>query len=396
MIIYNNKAYDIEKLLHKIECNGYEKFTDFSKDIIERLPTGELIDAFIPTYANNIIAYPDISGFSDNKLIIEVESISNQLKIAIDARATFYDINGIFSVYNDFENFPIVRIYLYKFKNLSDMQNDLTQLRNNNDIKLNSCNLDELIDAKNAQLRSQMHLIDLDFQFKKLKRYINGKIDNTIIEGGVAIKRNGGNCSVCAKVIASELETVTFTGNNSGVQLAMEVCSKCLSSSKKNDLLKTIFSEIDVIKKIDDFEISINQLRKLANLTTEYYLKAKILTYASSSEDTITAVTENGFTLKVRMSSIESYGYMILSADGRELVRYDSAPHHAEHVEFMPHHVHSNVPAEEAIKKQAKRLSKKKAKELRKTMDITDSFLTGVFGIDYISIEKQLTNLSKI
>ncbi|MFA0108244.1 hypothetical protein AB4441_25070, partial [Vibrio splendidus] len=58
------------------------------------------------------------------------------------------------------------------------------------------------------------------------------------------------------------------------------------------------------------------------------------------------------------------------------------------------HHVHKDVKEEELIKKRAKRLSKKKSKELKKQIDITDSFLSGFLGIDYVAIHNQLKRLA--
>gem|GEM_PF-5458825 len=155
------------------------------------------------------------------------------------------------------------------------------------------------------------------------------------------------------------------------------------------------FTKTELDKVLKERQLSITEIREISNTIVKQYLNSDIKTYASNDEDTITAITSSGFTLKLRLTSIKNYGYMILNSNGVELVRFDSAPDHPDKVEFMPHHVHNNVQEEESIKRKAKKLSKKKAEELKKSIDISDSFLSGVLGIDYVSIDRHLDRLAE-
>ncbi|KJG15946.1 toxin-antitoxin system TumE family protein [Photobacterium angustum] len=249
---------------------------------------------------------------------------------------------------------------------------------------------------KNADARISEHLNNLDNRFKKIKKFIEGKIHNTSVTGGIAIARRDNVCSNCARENPDQLENITATNFRSGLHISMEVCSTCLSSSaERNLILNSMFTNMELDKLLKDRQLSTSELREISNTIVKQYLQSDIITYASDTEDTITAITPSGFTLKLRLSTIKNYGYMILNSDGEELVRFDSAPDHPDKIEFMPHHVHNNVQEEEQIKKNAKRSSKKKRKELKQKIDITDSFLSGVLGIDYVSIENHLKRLSE-
>ena len=395
MFNVNDKMYDLDDLLIKINNLGYEKFTDFAKDVIKTCPNGILVDTLMPMYACNILKHSDISNFNSNFLRIEVDDINDFLKIAKDSRASFASLGdmGVFCVYNDFELFPVARVYSFQSSDITSYTKVLAHVKKY--LQLNVVALDPLLDEKNAKTRISEYLSNLEIRLAKITRFVQGKIDNTSVTGGIVIARKDNICGNCNLNSADKLESITTTSLSSGIQISMEVCSSCLSSeASRNIILKAIFSNISLEQELTARELKSSELREISNNIVKYYLNLSVKTYASDTQDTITATTNDNFTVKLRITTIKNYGYMILNPEGEEVVRFDSAPDHPDKVEFMPHHVHRDVKEEELIKKKAKKLSKKKSKELKKKIDITDSFLSGFLGIDYIAINDHLKDLT--
>lgn len=395
MILANNDVFNLDDIISKLHNNGYEKFTEFAKDVIETGDDGKTIDSFMPMFAYNIIKHTDISGFDSNFLKMEVEKFNDYLKIAKDSDGNFIDVQngGLFSVYNNFDLFPLARVYLYIFKDMKEMT-DVLKNRNSLGLNFNSKELDTLLDEQNAKNRIKEHLTELDRRFAKLNRYVQGRIDNTSITGGMVIARKDFVCPICNLEKSSEIENSSATNFELGIQISMEVCKNCISSSAdKNLLLSMMFEQMNIASILDKRKLTIEEIREISNKIVEIYLNTRISNFASPSNDTITAITNDDYILKLRLTKLDDYGYMILSPKEEELIRFDSAKHHSEKVDFMPHHVHNNVPEEERIKEEAKSLSRKKAKELKKTIDITDSFLSGFLGIDYIALKKKLDGI---
>ncbi len=394
MILSNNEIYDLNDIINKLESNGYETFVGFTKDLIKTSDTGTTIDTYIPMYACNIIKHNDISNFNSEYLNIDVEYFDDYVKIAKDSNGNFLDINnGLFSIYNDFERFPVARLYIYKFKNIEDIKSILAKLVLFN-IKFNLNNFDILISAKDIKLRIELYLKKLDARFEKLAKYTQGKLNNTSINSAILVAREDYICPVCNKNQSSEIEEISFTNYKIGTQISLEVCKDCFSSTAKNNqLLKIIFYKMNLSFILEQKKLTIEEIREISNLIVKLYLDAEIKMEASLSNDTITAIVKNKYLLKLRLTEILNYGYMILTLDEVELVRFDSANHHSDKIEFMPHHVHNNVIEEEKIKEEAKQLSRKKSKEHKSKVNITDSFLTGFLGIDYISIKNKIEEL---
>ena len=392
MIVANNDVFNLDDIIIKLKNNGYKKFSEFAKDVIETEDNGKTIDSFIPIFAYNIIKHTDISSFDSNFLKIEVEKFHDYLKIAKDSDGNFIDVHngGLFSVYNNFDLFPLARVYLYMFKDTKEMM-DVLKNKNSLGLDFNSKKLNALLDEQNAKNRIKEHLSELDRRFSKLNRYVQGRIDNTSITSGMVIARKDFVCPICNSEKPSEIENLSATNFELGIQISMEVCKNCLSSSTdKNLLLSMIFEQMDISLVLEKRKLTIEEIREISNKIVEIYLNARISNFASPSNNTITAITNDDYILKLRLTKLDDYGYMILSPKEEELIRFDSAKHHSEKVSFMPHHVHNNVVEEEKIKEEAKLLSKKKAKELKSTKDITDSFLSGFLGIDYIALKKKL------
>lgn len=395
MILANNDVFNLHDIMSKLHNNGYKKFTEFAKDVIKAGDDGKTIDSFMPMFAYNIIKHTDISSFDSNFLKMEVEKFNDYLKIAKDSDGNFIDLqnSGLFSVYNNFDLFPLARVYLYMFKDIKEIE-DVLKNKNSSGLDFNSKELDTLLDEQNATNRIKEHLTELDRRFAKLNRYVQGRIDNTSITGGMVIARKDFVCPICNEEKSSEIENLSATNFEFGIQISMEVCKNCLSSSAdKNLLLSMMFEQMNIASILDKRKLRIEEIREISNKIVEIYLNARIINFASQSDDTISAITNDNYILKLRLTKLDDYGYTILSPQEEELIRFDSAKHHAEKVDFMPHHVHNNVPEEKRIKEEAKSLSRKKAKELKKTIDITDDFLSGFLGIDYIALKKKLDGI---
>jgi Family of unknown function (DUF6516) len=56
----------------------------------------------------------------------------------------------------------------------------------------------------------------------------------------------------------------------------------------------------------------------------------------------ITARSNNGFVLKLRLKSLSGYAYNILAPNGTALSRIDATDHHSE-INYGPDHVHAEL-----------------------------------------------------
>ncbi len=394
MISSNNKIYNLDDIINNLSLNGYKTFTDFTRDLFKNVDNGQTIDMYVPMYGCNIIMYRDISNFNDDFLRVDIDLLDDYIKMAKDSNGNFLDMNrGLFSVYNDFEQFPVARLYIYKFKSNKDIQ-DVFEKLSFSDFRYDPENLDFLIDAKNKEKRIKKYIKTIDDRFAKQKKYAEGKINNTSLSGAMLIAGKDLICSVCKKNQSLEIEEISYTNYETGILMSIEVCKHCLSFlAKENKLLNLIFHEMNLSNILTQRELKIEEIREISNKIVKFYLNAEIIKEASNTNDTITAIVKNKFLLKLRLTEISDYGYIILTLQKTELTRFDCASHHCAKVEFMPHHVHNNVVEEEKIKNEAKLLSRKKSKEHKAKIDITDSFLTGFLGIDYVAIKKKIEEL---
>ncbi|PHS57287.1 MAG: hypothetical protein COB17_06755 [Sulfurimonas sp.] len=392
MILANNELYNINDLITRIKSDGYNSFTEFTHEIIKTFDSGNDIDIWIPTYAINIFKLGKVSDYNEGFLLITIKEIGDFKKISKDSNGNFLSKTaGCFSIYNNFDNFPIARMYRYDFKSNDDMEYIKEHFEPSN---FNTEDFDTLVDKEKAKERIKQYLKKTDDIFERLTKYTQGKIDNTSITGGFIIARQDNICAICNKNESLEIEEIALTSFESGVQTSLAVCKDCISESvESNQILNLMFQDTNIMSLLNKRKISIEDVREISNKIVEINLECKIEKFATNMDDTITAITKNGFILKLRLTTLLDYGYMILSSEEVELIRFDSANHHDDKIEFMPHHVHNDVVKENEIKNKAKTFSRKKSKEHKRSIDITDSFLTGFLGVDYISIKNKILEL---
>jgi len=247
MINANDALYDLNDILNKIEVDGYSKFTDFAKDVISTGTKGSLIDLMMPILAYNALIHRDLSKFDSSFFRIIVDNVDDFLKLAREANGSFMSFNdmGLFCVYNDFDIFPLARVYTFQASSIAVFTDAIKQTQATG-ILFNQKNFECLSDGRNSENRISEHLSDLDVRLSKIKKFVQGKIDNTSVSGGIAIARRDNVCANCAKESADQLESITSTNFSSGVHVSMEVCSTCLSSSaERNVILNSLFLNSD-------------------------------------------------------------------------------------------------------------------------------------------------------
>lgn len=411
MIFSNKELYSIEDILKKIEGVGYKKIGDFQQDIFKIAKTGEEVEYYMPILNCNYIKLDreneNTKGtyFSDGNLRINLKDINQYILMADSADAHLIDpFRGILiAVYNTYDEFPIARFYTYNAQNEIDFSL-MYDFFTNKKYPYNEYihDIEALVDLKNSENRISEYLENADKLLGKAEKYAKGRMKNTSVTGGILIARKDYTCPICNNIKnkANELEKITISSNNfnSGVEIIMQVCKNCLSdSAKDNGILKHIFQKMNLEKILKERELTIHEIRDISKYIIRYYLKYEIIDINTKNNYVIEAKTKEGFIIKFRLNAIDDYGYNIFSSDNKSLVRFDCAPDHPEKVEFMPHHVHNDLQYEEAIKDEIgtnKKLSRKEKKELKKRFDITDSFLSGYMGIDYISIEEKVNILS--
>ncbi len=147
-------------------------------------------------------------------------------------------------------------------------------------------------------------------------------------------------------------------------------------------------------KILSERELTIEEIREVSKQIIIHYLRYKIIGINTKNNNyVIEAKTRIGYIIKFRLNAIDDYGYNIFSPDNKYLVRFDNAPDHPSKVEFMPHHVHNDLGQEEILRNRRKNdqsLSREERKELKNHYDITDSFLSGYMGIDYLAVKNKI------
>lgn len=406
MIFSNNKLFNIKDVLIKSKNikSEYESFSSFCNYTIDNNDNGFLIDRIIiKRSAINVIIHDDISGFNGEFLTIKINNASNFIKLAKDANEnmimfSFEGEAGIVAYYNSFLDFPVARLYTYQFTSQEEFQY-ITQNMDELGLNYKLKEHDKLIDKDGAKKRVSSYKKEQKERYKYLENFAQGRIDNTNTTGGMIIVNEDNSCVSCNKRLSENIgiENISFLGGDLNILFIMEVCRECVSNSEKdNILLNSIFQVADIEKKFENRQLTIEEIREYSRNIVRYYLQAEI-DLEKSTIETISAVTPSGHILKLRLDDISDYGYSILSSEEEPLIQFDNAKHHEEILDYSPHHVHNNKPNEKILTKLARkfRKNKKKRKEILSSKDITDSFLTGYLGLDFVSIKNRLEELEK-
>lgn len=406
MIFSNNKLFNIKDVLIKSKNikSEYESFSSFCNYTIDNNDNGFLIDRIIiKRSAINVIIHDDISGFNGEFLTIKINNASNFIKLAKDANEnmimfSFEGEAGIVAYYNSFLDFPVARLYTYQFTSQEEFQY-ITQKMDELGLNYKLKEHDKLIDKDGAKKRVSSYKKEQKERYKYLENFAQGRIDNTNTTGGMIIVNEDNSCVSCNKRLSENIgiENISFLGGDLNILFIMEVCRECISNSEKdNILLNSIFQVADIEKKFENRQLTIEEIREYSRNIVRYYLQAEI-DLEKSTIETISAVTPSGHILKLRLDDISDYGYSILSSEEEPLIQFDNAKHHEEILDYPPHHVHNNKPNEKILTKLARkfRKNKKKRKEILSSKDITDSFLTGYLGLDFVSIKNRLEELEK-
>jgi hypothetical protein len=316
---------------------SYLKLNDVIKDCIQLNLKGFATDAAIQSFGGNFIEE------KRPVLAIEVQTKEILLRMMQEARsAHIYISAGIFymnALYSFNDHFPAARIYFMKTENLL-LVGKIGVYIEKHGIKLspvNDASFSKLIDDAGYVKRYEVWRDRWNTDARSFDGLLGGRRENTAIEQGIWLSSDG-RCLVCG-VKTDRMATSTVWGE-SGMMVGLQLCLIHEAESKKQSTL------LDYLAKHLGGTVMFSNTRpRTSEEALEQaceILKEKLeCTVIKVEDQTVTARRASGVTVIVRQHSPSNYAYNILSPEGRQLSRVDSANHHK--VPYGPDHVHPDL-----------------------------------------------------
>jgi hypothetical protein len=198
-------------------------------------------------------------------------------------------------------------------------------------------------------------------QLAPFKGLFKGRQQSTTVEEPFFL--NSPGCLVCGSdkfyMATSILDETLMVGFN--------LCEKHMESAKKES------SVIDYLSKIlqqKPFSTHVQPIDTQTHVDLVLsWLPAKLgCSVNKVIKNTITLQRKSDFKVVLRLDSFCNYGYMLITPDGTEVARVDSANHH--NVIYGPDHVHTDLQKDKSV--------------------VESSFTTGTPMIDVVTILKLL------
>lgn len=313
------------------------KLSDVITDCVNLKLSGSATDAVIQCVGGNIL--------QEERPVLAIEVSSKEILLWMMQGATnvhIYISAGIFhinSLYEPTERFPAARIYFLKSEDLFWVGHIGTYIEQYG-IKLAPINDDafsKLIDDVGYAQRYSAWHEKRKADSSLFDGLLGGRRQNTAVDQGIWLS-SGGRCLVCG-VKTDRMATSTVWGK-SGMMIGMQLCLTHETESQKQSTLLNyltkhlggtiMFSNMRLQTTEENLEQTCEALR--INLEC---------TIVKVEEKTITARRDSGITVIIRQHSPSNYAYNILSPEGRQLSRVDSANHHK--VSYGPDHLHSDL-----------------------------------------------------
>ncbi|OLF54484.1 DUF6516 family protein [Pseudomonas chlororaphis] len=313
------------------------KLNDVIKDCIRLKLNGFATDTAIQSFGGNLL--------EEKRPALAIEVSTKEILLWMMQEATnvhIYISAGVFymnALYESNERFPAARIYFMKTENLL-LVGKIGVYIEQHGIKLspvNDADFSILIDDAGYAQRYEAWRERWNTDARSFDGLLGGRRENTAIDQGIWLSSDG-RCLVCG-VKTDRMATSTVWGE-SGMMVGFQLCLTHEAESQKQSTL------LDYLAKHLGGTVMFSNTRpRTAEEALEQTcetLKLKLECTITKVEDrTVTARRPSGITVVVRQHSPSNYAYNILSPEGRQLSRVDSANHHK--VPYGPDHVHSDL-----------------------------------------------------
>lgn len=313
------------------------KLNDVITDCVNLKLSSLATDLVIQCFGGNILL--------EDRPVLAIEVQSKEVLLWMMQGATnvhIYVSAGIFHInalYDPTDRFPAARIYFIKSEDLFFVGKIGVYLEQHG-IKLapvNNANFAKLIDVTGYARRYETWYEKRKADAKFFDGLLGGRLKNTAVDQGIWLSSNG-RCLICGEK-TDRMATSTVWGK-SGMMIGMQLCLTHEAESQKQSTL------LNYLSKYLGGTVMLSNMRPLTSqeilAQTCEVLKANLMcTILKVEEKTVTARRQSGVTVIVRMHSSSNYAYNILSPEGKQLSRVDSANHHK--VSYGPDHVHSDL-----------------------------------------------------
>lgn len=313
------------------------RLSDLITDCINLKLSGSATDAVVQCFGGNILQIKQpvlaIEVSSKETLLWMMQGATN-IHIYISA-----DVFYINALYEPTDRFPAARIYFMKSEDLFWVSHIGTYIEQHgiNLTPINDDGFSKLIDDVGYAQRYEAWYEKKKADASLFDGLLEGRLKNTAIDQGIWLS-SGGRCLVCG-VKTDRMATSTVWGK-SGMMIGMQLCLTHEAESQKQSTI------LNYLTKHLGGRVMFSNIRPR---TTEEYLeqtcealKVNLDCIIVKVEDkTVTARRHSGITVIVRQDSPSNYAYNILSPEGKQLSRVDSANHHK--VSYGPDHLHSDL-----------------------------------------------------
>ncbi|MEP9089451.1 hypothetical protein [Enterobacter cloacae] len=313
------------------------RLNDVITDCINLKLSGTATDNVIQCFGGNILR--------KEKPVLAIEVSSKEILLWMMQGATdvhVYISAGTFHVnamYAPTVRFPAARIYFMKSKDLFWFGHIAVYLERHG-IKLtpvDDASFSKLIDDTGYIQRYKPWYEKRKADSRLFDGLLGGRLKNTAVDQAIWLSSNG-KCLVCGEK-ADRMATSTVWGK-SGMMIGMQLCLTHEEESQKQSIL---------LNYLSNHLGGIVMFSNMRPLTTEEMLEqtCEILkvnfncTIMKVVGETVTARRPSGITVVIRHQSPSNYAYIIMTSEGKQLSRVDSADHHQ--VPYGPDHVHFDL-----------------------------------------------------
>lgn len=313
------------------------KLSDVINDCMHLELNGVSTDSAIQCFGGNLL--------EENKPILAVEVSDKEILLWMMQEADHAhifisgDVIRLNAMYEANERFPAARIYYIQTEDLLVLA-QLGVFIEKHGIKLrpvNDLGLAKLVDNTGYAQRYEQWLKRWKADANHFDGLLEGRLKNTAVEQGIWLSSDG-RCLICGEK-TDRMATSTVWGK-SGLMIGMQLCETHETESQNQLTL------LNYISKQLSGAVMFSNMRPR---TREESLQQTCETLSSDLDctivkvegDTVTARRKSGITIVARQVSPSNYAYNVLSPEGRQLSRIDSADHHK--VPYGPDHVHSDL-----------------------------------------------------
>jgi hypothetical protein len=313
------------------------KLNDVIKDCINLKLDGCATDSAIQCFGGNLL--------EEKRPVLAIEISTKEILLWMMQGATnahIYISAGVFhmnALYGPTESFPAARIYFMKTENLL-LVGKIGAYIEQHGIRfgpVNDAGFSKLIDDAGYAQRYEAWHEKWKADARSFDGLLGGRRENTAVDQGIWLSSDG-RCLVCG-VKTDRMATSTVWGK-SGMMIGMQLCLTHEAESQKQSTLLNYLA-----KHLGGTVMFSNTRPRTAEEALEQACEALTVnlecTIVKVEEQTVTARRKTGVTVVIRQHSPSNYAYNILSPEGKQLSRVDSANHHK--VPYGPDHVHSDL-----------------------------------------------------